>query len=359
MAAQTILVTGASAGIGAALARQLLAEHGCRVFLGCRSVARGNEAVAAMALPSDAAARAHVLELDVTSDASVAAAAAAVRAALGEGGRLDALVNNAGVGLATLVDAASTAAMLDTNLRGPMRVSSAFLPLLKAAGGRVVNVGSGSGPTYVKALIEAGGQAAAKALMEPADAEAVLAHAAAHLGGAASDKAYKGYGLSKACLQSWSQVFAREHPGLICVTCSPGFINTKLTAGFGVRGGRQLAPSSPHPPPPHFLPTTFPVSHADRCRPARRPRRARWPSSTACLRRGQRPAGGTLAATPCARRCTSCATPGSPPLTGRSPSRWPTEFSTLFHAIVFLRTCSTACQSPRWPAQPCPAPSWR
>ena len=253
MAAQTILVTGASAGIGAALARQLLAEHGCRVFLGCRSVARGHEAVAAMALPSDAAARAHVLELDVTSDASVAAAAAAVRAALGEEGRLDALVNNAGVGLATLVDAASTAAMLDTNLRGPMRVSSAFLPLLKAAGGRVVNVGSGSGPTYVKALIEAGGQAAAKALMEPADAEAVLAHAAAHLGGAASDKAYKGYGLSKACLQSWSQVFAREHPGLICVTCSPGFINTKLTAGFGVRGQASPSCACLCTPPPHPL----------------------------------------------------------------------------------------------------------
>ncbi len=200
-----------------------------------------------MALPSDAAARAHVLELDVTSDASVAAAAAAVRAALGDSNRLDAIVNNAGVGLATLVDAASTAAMLDTNLRGPMRVSSAFLPLLKAAGGRVVNVGSGSGPTYVKALIEGGGQAAAKALMEPADTEAVLAHATAHLGSAASDKAYKGYGLSKACLTAWSQVFAREHPALICVTCSPGFINTKLTAGFGVSAARAPAVLRPSP----------------------------------------------------------------------------------------------------------------
>jgi NAD(P)-dependent dehydrogenase (short-subunit alcohol dehydrogenase family) len=322
MAAQNILVTGASAGIGAALARQLLADHGCRVFLGCRSVARGQEAVAAMALPSDAAARAHVLELDVTSDASVAAAAAAVRAALGDSNRLDAIVNNAGVGLATLVDAASTAAMLDTNLRGPMRVSSAFLPLLKAAGGRVVNVGSGSGPTYVKALIEGGGQAAAKALMEPADTEAVLAHATAHLGSAASDKAYKGYGLSKACLTAWSQVFAREHPALICVTCSPGFINTKLTAGFGVSAARApagvLRPSSSA----LFLTLSSTAFASPRCRrPARRPRRARWPSSTACLRRGLRPAGGTLAATPCARRCTSCATPGSPPLTGRSPSR--------------------------------------
>lgn len=253
MAAPSILITGASSGIGAALARQLLAEHGCRVFLGCRSVARGNDAVAAMALPSDAAARAHVLELDVTSDASVAAAAEAVRAALG-GESLYAVVNNAGVGLATLVDAASTAAMLDTNLRGPMRVSSAFLPLLKAAGGRIVNVGSGSGPTYVKALIECGGQAAAKALMEPADVEAVLAHAAAHLGGAASEKAYKGYGLSKACLTAWAQVFAREHPGLIVITCSPGFIATKLTAGFGVRA--ICAPFFIRAPPPP--PLTFP-----------------------------------------------------------------------------------------------------
>ena len=258
MAAPSILVTGASSGIGAALARQLLAEHGCRVFLGCRSVPRGQEAVAAMALSSDAAARAHVLELDVTSDASVAAAAAAVQAALGGEARLDALVNNAGVGLATLVDAASTAVMLDTNLRGPMRVSSAFLPLLKA-GGRVVNVGSGSGPTYVKALIEGGGQAAAKALMEPADVEAVLAHAAAHLGSAASEKAYKGYGLSKACLTAWSQVFAREHPGLTVITCSPGFIATKLTAGFGVRSATRSPPHSrPSPPPLTVISTAFP-----------------------------------------------------------------------------------------------------
>ena len=267
MAAPSILITGASSGIGAALARQLLADHGCRVFLGCRSLERGHEAVTSFALPSDAAALAHVVELDVTSDASVAAAAEAVRAVLGGEAHLDAVVNNAGVGLATLVDAASTAAMLDTNLRGPMRVSSAFLPLLKAAGGRIVNVGSGSGPTYMKALIEGGGQAAAKALMEPADVEAVLAHAAAHLGSAASEKAYKGYGLSKACLTAWSQVFAREHPGLIVITCSPGFIATKLTAGFGVRARHRRpsqCPSAPSftraPPPPSqsFLPLTPP-----------------------------------------------------------------------------------------------------
>lgn len=228
-----ILVTGASAGIGAALSRQLLADHGCRVFLACRSLERGRAALAAMALPADAFGRAELVACDTSSDESVAGAAAAVRAALA-GGLLDAIVNNAGVGLATLVDAASTDAMLNINLRGPMRVSSAFLPLLKPAGGRVVNVGSGSGPTYVRALIEGGGQAAAKALMEPESEAAVLAHAAAHLGSAASEKAYKGYGLSKACLTAYTQVFAREHPALVVLCCSPGFIATKLTAGFGV-----------------------------------------------------------------------------------------------------------------------------
>jgi NAD(P)-dependent dehydrogenase (short-subunit alcohol dehydrogenase family) len=62
--------------------------------------------------------------------------------------RLDGIVNNAGVGLATLVDAASTAEMLNINLRGPMRVSRAFLPLLKASGdGLIVNISSIAGFT--------------------------------------------------------------------------------------------------------------------------------------------------------------------------------------------------------------------
>ena len=231
-ASPSIFVTGASAGIGAALCRQLVADHNCRVFLGVRSLAKGAATLASFSLSPEAAARATLVQCDTTSDASVTAAAAAVRAALA-GSTLYAIVNNAGVGLNTLAPGEGVEQLLDTNVHGPMRVASAFLPLLQAQGGRVVNVGSGSGPTYVKALIDGGGEAAARELMQPASAAAVLAHAQAHMGRAASEKAYRGYGLSKACLTAWTQVLAREHPEVVALVCSPGFIATNMTQGFG------------------------------------------------------------------------------------------------------------------------------
>jgi carbonyl reductase 1 len=228
-APRAIVVTGASAGIGLALCRQLLVEEGCRVFMGVRSLDRGAAALATLSLPADAAARASLVLCDTTSDASCAAAAAAVRAALGPAPSLFALVNNAGVGLAHGVPLDT---LLNTNLHGPMRVTAAFLPLL-AAGARVVNLGSGSGTVYVKKLIDSGAAAEARALMAPASAAAVLAHAEAHKGGAVSEAAYSGYGLSKACLHAWTQVMAREHPELTVLACSPGFIATSMTAGYG------------------------------------------------------------------------------------------------------------------------------
>ena len=222
----SVFITGASAGIGLALARQLLADHNCRVFLGARSTAKGAAALASLTLPPAAFALATVVECDTTSDASVAAAASAVREALG-GAPLYALVNNAGVGAAAGVDA-----ILETNFRGPMRAARAFLPLL-GAGGRMVNVGSGSGPSYVKALLEAGEAAAARELVCAETLATIEAHVEAQRGGAVSEKAGHGYGLSKAALHAFTQVFAKEHPGLIVMACSPGFINTALTQGYG------------------------------------------------------------------------------------------------------------------------------
>jgi NAD(P)-dependent dehydrogenase (short-subunit alcohol dehydrogenase family) len=75
------------------------------------------------------------------SDDSCAAAAGRVSELLGAGRMLDALVNNAGVGLQTSVGAD---AVLETNLRGCKRVFDTFLPLLRQDGGRVVNLGSGA-----------------------------------------------------------------------------------------------------------------------------------------------------------------------------------------------------------------------
>lgn len=130
------LVTGANKGIGHAIARQL-AAHGFTVLVGARDVARGE--VAAKQITGDARA----LELDVTRADSIAAAAARIRRELG---RLDVLVNNAGIARgakpsATRVE--DVRAVFETNVFGVIAVIQAMLPLLREApAGRIVNVSS-------------------------------------------------------------------------------------------------------------------------------------------------------------------------------------------------------------------------
>ena len=129
------VVTGASAGIGAATAGALAAA-GFRLFLGARRLDRLRE----VAEPLGATA----LPLDVRDPASVAAFAAALP------GSLHLLVNNAGgaQGMETVAQAvdASWEAMWETNVMGLMRMTRALLASLLASGdGHVINVGSISG----------------------------------------------------------------------------------------------------------------------------------------------------------------------------------------------------------------------
>ncbi|QUQ64725.1 SDR family NAD(P)-dependent oxidoreductase [Kutzneria sp. CA-103260] len=137
----TILITGANKGLGLEAARQLVAA-GHKVWLGSRDVERGRRAAEEVGGTA--------VQLDVTDDASVAAAAEAVAAA----GGLDVLVNNAGIQAeitakgVTAGPAELTAEMmrttLDTNVVGTVRVLHAFLPLLQRSEAPVVvNVSSG------------------------------------------------------------------------------------------------------------------------------------------------------------------------------------------------------------------------
>src|SRR5688572_25721724 len=94
---RSIMVTGANKGIGLALASEILRQHeDTFVWLGSRSVERGREAVAGLIAENRTLAdRLRVLELDVTSDASVARAVAEVAARRTP---LHGLVNNSGIG---------------------------------------------------------------------------------------------------------------------------------------------------------------------------------------------------------------------------------------------------------------------
>jgi NAD(P)-dependent dehydrogenase (short-subunit alcohol dehydrogenase family) len=138
---RTVLVTGASTGIGEACARRLDAM-GWRVFAGVRREAD------AEALRRGASPRLTPVRLDVTEEAQVRAAAEAVAAAAGGDAGLDGLVNNAGIVVAGPLEClplAEVRAQLEVNVVGAVAVTQACLPLLRQARGRIVNIGSISG----------------------------------------------------------------------------------------------------------------------------------------------------------------------------------------------------------------------
>ncbi|SNT61177.1 Short-chain dehydrogenase [Asanoa hainanensis] len=137
---QIALITGANKGIGYATARAL-GELGMTVLLGARDEGRGVAATRELAGLS-----ARYVALDVTDAASVTAAADWVAA---EFGRLDVLVNNAGIvradgaGLPSATTLPTMREVFETNVYGVVTVTNAFLPLLRLApAARIVNVSS-------------------------------------------------------------------------------------------------------------------------------------------------------------------------------------------------------------------------
>lgn len=130
------LVTGATRGIGHEIARQL-AEAGHEVWLGSRDAGRGEEVAAGLRAKGF---RIHVLPLDVADDRSVVEAA---RLLAEQTDHLNVLVNNAGIaeGFTYTPDVEpmnNVKAVYEVNLFGPIRVTQAFIPLLKAASGAQV-----------------------------------------------------------------------------------------------------------------------------------------------------------------------------------------------------------------------------
>jgi NAD(P)-dependent dehydrogenase (short-subunit alcohol dehydrogenase family) len=194
------LVTGANRGIGREVARQL-AGKGCRVILSARDEDRAAEAAGAIA--RDTGADVTPLRLDVSDAASIAAAVEHV----GAGGRLDVLVNNAGVGTdwgvaGTDPDFGAIQAALDTNFYGAYRLTVALLPLLRASEHpRIVNVSSGMG-----GVAEMGGWT-------------------------------PGYRVSKAALNAMTRILSTElsEDGVLVNSACPGFVNTDMGGQFGAK----------------------------------------------------------------------------------------------------------------------------
>jgi NAD(P)-dependent dehydrogenase (short-subunit alcohol dehydrogenase family) len=126
-----VLITGVSSGIGLATAKKFVAR-GSRVFGTVRDIQK--------ATPINGV---ELVEMDVRSDASVLAGVLTV---IGRAGRVDVLVNNAGVNMTGAVEEttpAEAATLFDTNVLGVLRVSQAVLPHMREQRqGRIVNVSS-------------------------------------------------------------------------------------------------------------------------------------------------------------------------------------------------------------------------
>ncbi|QHC29581.1 SDR family NAD(P)-dependent oxidoreductase [Streptomyces sp. HF10] len=200
----TTLITGANKGLGHETARRLIAA-GHTVYVGARDVERGRAAAAGLG--------ARFVQLDVTDDASVAAAAATIEA---EGG-LDVLVNNAGIEVRSpegeIIGAADLTAdvmreVFETNVFGVVRVTHAFLPLLeRSAAPVVVNVSSS-----LASLAQAG-------------------------------KGYPGaaYPASKTTVNMLTVQFAKAFPRMRINSVEPGYTATDLNQHAGMQTVEQGA----------------------------------------------------------------------------------------------------------------------
>jgi NAD(P)-dependent dehydrogenase (short-subunit alcohol dehydrogenase family) len=196
------LITGANKGIGFETARQLK-ELGHEVYLGARDAERGAKAAAELG--------ARFVQLDVTDDASVSSALAAIDAAEG---RLDVLVHNAGV-LETALDGPAALRSFDTNAVGIVRVTEAALPLLrKSSNPNVVTISSSAGSFW--------------AVNNPERPEYGLPLAL--------------YSASKTAATMLTVQYAKAHPAIKFNAIEPGTTATDMTAGFGI--GRPVEDSA-------------------------------------------------------------------------------------------------------------------
>jgi 3-oxoacyl-[acyl-carrier protein] reductase len=206
LSGKIVLVTGASRGIGRAIA-EALASAGATVVLGARDETKLAEAVDAIVR---AGGRASAVPLDVSRRESVDTALAAV---LERHGRIDGLVNNAGItrdNLLLRMKAEEWEAVLSTNLTGVYHCTQAVLrPMLKQRSGRIVNV------TSVVGITGNAGQA--------------------------------NYAASKAGVIGFTKSVAREvaSRAITVNAVAPGFIDTEMTATMTDKAKEAVTSSIP------------------------------------------------------------------------------------------------------------------
>lgn len=149
LSGKSVLITGTSSGFGR-LGAEYYARRGARVFATMRNMPRP-EADELRALAESEGLSIEVIEIDILSDTSVAEGVAAALASAG--GKIDILINNAGIGITGPVevqDMEATKLAFDTNVYGAQRMMHAMLPSMRAAGaGQIFNISSQLGRLIV------------------------------------------------------------------------------------------------------------------------------------------------------------------------------------------------------------------
>jgi carbonyl reductase 1 len=244
---KTVLVTGANQGIGLALVKQLCKDHGCHVYLGSRDEDRGLAAVQEVqehATGSGSNGTVELLVIDVGSDESVQAAA---KSLADKGVILNAIVNNAGTFSS---HGSNTETILNVNIFGPKRVVDHFAQFLEQSSSsttRIVNVGSGYAPMYLKIQDEDRQKLLCSPDITWEQIEGLTKN------GLLAESSLPGdsqgaYGLSKALLASYTMLLAKRYPNIQSYCISPGYVETALTAAFQ---GEKKKPED----------STFPITH--------------------------------------------------------------------------------------------------
>jgi len=155
---KVVIITGASSGIGASTAR-LLAKNGAKIMLAARRVEKLQE------LQKEIGEQAAYHETDVTDYVQVQAL---VEATIQKFGKVDVLINNAGVGYLGPMEEASIEewhTMMDVNVNGVLHVIHAALPELLKSKGHIINIDSVAGHNYFpRAVVYCASKHAVKAL---------------------------------------------------------------------------------------------------------------------------------------------------------------------------------------------------
>ncbi len=199
MSTQTVLITGASRGLGAATAR-IAAQMGANAAL----MARSADGLASVAQEIQATGRETLL---IVGDVRVAGDCwRAVEETVEHFGQLDGLVNNAGmIGPIAPIDRWDPEAWQEnwaTNVLGPVLLTQAALPHLRSCAGRVINVSSGAAVNVISG--------------------------------------WAAFCAAKAALNHWTRALAKEEPDITAIAFRPGVVDTAMQAAIRREGAEAM-----------------------------------------------------------------------------------------------------------------------